>query len=189
MLSAVLTLLQLRLIVDMAGVYQPHGLLPSMVRKSVATLTGALDNPVLNLVFIEEILSFLTVLIISPGGVNAVDSAGIIASLIPMLRYQSSDINQVKVVAMCVRILDSLVHNNSNLNGFRDLGGLDDLVERIKVPYSSFVCLTTVDNTHRQRLPYSKDSLGMRKKGRNLVLKCLLGKAWSRVGWTGLLRP
>lgn len=68
-----------------------------MARKSVATLTGFLEDSVYTSCFIEEVFQLLSVLIVSHGMTSSLDSAGIVASLIPMLQYKCSNTSQVRV--------------------------------------------------------------------------------------------
>lgn len=92
---------------------QPHGTIPSMVRKSVATITGSLNDTVYTLPFMEALFALLGFLVSAPVGVAAFNQSGLIASLIPIIRHQNPNIEHVKVLLMLfllsnnyLRILD-----------------------------------------------------------------------------------
>jgi E3 ubiquitin-protein ligase HUWE1 len=87
---------QLHTIVECTGASQPHGTLPSMVRKSVATLTGHLEDQIYNMPFVESVFSLLTTLAYA-SGIASLTASGLMASLIPMIRYQHTNLSHIKV--------------------------------------------------------------------------------------------
>jgi len=122
-------------LISTTGCSQHHGELPSMIRKSVATLTGGVEHPIYTLPFIEALFTFLSSLMATQEGIIALNNAGAIASLLPLLN--DTDTRHVSVLLKCLNILEfyisassSAVSSSASMSLFRDLGGLDSLVAR-----------------------------------------------------------
>ena len=122
-------------LISATGSSQHHGELPSMIRKSVATLTGSVEHPVYTLPFIEALFTFLSSLMATQDGIIALNNAGAIASLLPLLN--DNDSRHSTVLLKCLNILEfyisassSAISSSASMSLFRDLGGLDSLVGR-----------------------------------------------------------
>lgn len=125
-------------VIAVTGSSQHHGELPSMVRKAVATLTGSVEHPIFTLPFIDSLFSFLSALMATPDGVAALNTAGIISTLLPLLRHQNPE--HSSLLLQCLSILEFYVAGSNSaaaISLFRDLGGLDLLIERFNTEISS----------------------------------------------------
>jgi E3 ubiquitin-protein ligase HUWE1 len=125
-------------VIAATGSSQHHGELPSMVRKSVATLTGSVEHPIYTLPFIDSLFSFLAALMATPDGIAALNTAGIISTLLPLLRHQN--LEHASVLMQCLSILEYYVAGSNSaaaVSLFRDLGGLDLLIERFNTEIAS----------------------------------------------------
>jgi hypothetical protein len=125
-------------VISATGSSQHHGELPSMVRKSVATLTGSVEHPIYTLPFIDSLFSFLAALMATPDGIAALNTAGIISTLLPLLRHQN--LEHAGILMQCLSILEYYVAGSNSaaaVSLFRDLGGLDLLIERFNTEIAS----------------------------------------------------
>jgi len=122
-------------LISATGSSQHHGELPSMIRKSVATLTGSVEHPIYTLRFIEALFTFLSSLMATQDGIVALNNAGAIASLLPLLNH--TDPRHNGILLKCLMILEyylsassTAISSSASMSLFRDLGGLDSLVGR-----------------------------------------------------------
>ena len=81
--------LQFNTIIGVTVSNQPHGTVPSMVRKSVATITGSLADTVYTLPFMEALFSLLGFLVSAPVGVSAFNQSGNFSPII-YISHQSN---------------------------------------------------------------------------------------------------
>eukprot|EP01087_Luapelamoeba_hula_P018001 TRINITY_DN5737_c0_g1_i6.p1 TRINITY_DN5737_c0_g1~~TRINITY_DN5737_c0_g1_i6.p1 ORF type:complete len:3934 (-),score=815.66 TRINITY_DN5737_c0_g1_i6:63-11864(-) len=118
-------------VISATGCAQHHGDIPSMVRKSVATLTASVEHPIYTPAFIDALLSFIAALISTQEGVAALNTAGLLSSLLPVV--SNSDPGNLDAVLKCLQILAYFMASGGGgpaLSQFRDLGGLDSLLNR-----------------------------------------------------------
>ncbi|CAM6105472.1 unnamed protein product [Calypogeia fissa] len=110
-----------------------RGILPSLMQRGVGSVTGGTSN--CSVEFLEALLSLVTVLVSSSSGCAALREAGLIPTLLPLLK----DVNSLHVhlVSSAVHILEAFM-DFSNPAGtlFRDLGGLDDTIARLNLEVS-----------------------------------------------------
>jgi E3 ubiquitin-protein ligase HUWE1 len=107
-----------------------RGILPSLMQKAIGSITeSALGY---SIPFVEALLSLVTVLVSSSTGCAALREAGLIPTLIPLLK--DMDPEHTRLVSAAVHILEAFMdYSNSAGTLFRDLGGLDDTVARLKL--------------------------------------------------------
>ncbi|XP_031403999.1 E3 ubiquitin-protein ligase UPL1-like isoform X2 [Punica granatum] len=110
-----------------------RGILSSLVQKAIESVTsGSSKWPV---VFAEALLSLVTALVSSSNGCSAMREAGFIATLLPLLK--DTDPQHLHLVSTAVHILEAFMdYSNPAAALFRELGGLDDTVARLKVEVS-----------------------------------------------------
>ncbi len=121
-------------VISATGCTQHHGEIPSMIRKSVATLTGSVEHPIYTLPFIESLFSFLSSLMATPDGIAALNTAGVISTLLPLLRHTNPE--HFPILLQCLSILEYYIAGNSSntaISLFRDLGGLELLTDRFNM--------------------------------------------------------
>ncbi|KAF6153803.1 hypothetical protein GIB67_001036 [Kingdonia uniflora] len=110
-----------------------RGILPSLMQKIIDSISC--DSSKWSIVFAESLLSLVTVLVSSSSGCSALREAGFIPTLLPLLK----DIvpQHLHLVSTAVHILEAFMdYSNPAATLFRDLGGLDDTIERLKVEVS-----------------------------------------------------
>lgn len=110
-----------------------RGILSSLVQKTIESVTnGSSKWPV---VFAEALLSLVTALVTSSTGCSAMREAGFIATLLPLLK--DTDPQHLHLVSTAVHILEAFMdYSNPAAALFRELGGLDDTIARLKVEVS-----------------------------------------------------
>lgn len=107
-----------------------RGILSSLMQK-------AIDSVVTNstkwcVVFAEALLSLVTVLVSSSSGCSAMREAGFIPTLLPLLK--DTDPQHLHLVTTAVHVLEAFMdYSNPAAALFRDLGGLDDTIFRLKI--------------------------------------------------------
>jgi len=137
-------------VIAVTGTSQHHGELPSMIRKAVATLTGSVEHPIYTLPLIDSLFSFLSALMSTADGIAALNNAGVISTLLPLLRHENPE--HTGALMQCLSILEYYVASSNSAtaaNLFRDLGGLDLLVERLNSEITSIE--KTRENTTMKR--------------------------------------
>ncbi|KEH31409.1 E3 ubiquitin-protein ligase UPL1-like protein [Medicago truncatula] len=110
-----------------------RGILSSLMQKSIDFVIS--DTSKWSVHFVEALLSLVTVLVSSSSGCSAMREAGFIPTLLPLLK----DINpqHLHLVEKAVRILEAFMdYSNPAAALFRDLGGLDDTISRLKIEVS-----------------------------------------------------
>lgn len=107
-----------------------RGILPSLMQKAIGSITeGTLGCSV---AFVEALLSLVTVLVSSSSGCAALREAGLIPTLLPLLK--DMDPQHTHLVSAAVHILEAFMdYSNPAGTLFRDLGGLGDTVARLKI--------------------------------------------------------
>ncbi|XP_044474315.1 E3 ubiquitin-protein ligase UPL1-like isoform X2 [Mangifera indica] len=117
------------------------GILSSLMQK---TIDSVLSNSSKSVVFAEALLSLVTVLVSSSSGCSAMREAGFIPTLLPLLK--DIDLQHLHLVSTAVHILEAFMdYSNPAASLFRDLGGLDDTIARLKVEVSY------IENGSKQR--------------------------------------
>ncbi|CAL0306067.1 unnamed protein product [Lupinus luteus] len=112
-----------------------RGILSSLMQKAIDSVVSG-DTSRWSVHFAEALLSLVTVLVSSSSsGCSAMREAGFIPTLLPLLK----DINpqHLHLVEKAVRILEAFMdYSNQAAALFRDLGGLDDTISRLKIEVS-----------------------------------------------------
>ncbi|XP_054777632.1 E3 ubiquitin-protein ligase UPL1-like [Prosopis cineraria] len=110
-----------------------RGILSSLMQKAIDSVIS--DASIWSVHFAESLLSLVTVLVSSSSGCSAMREAGFIPTLLPLLK----DLNpqHLHLVEKAVRILEAFMdYSNPAAALFRDLGGLDDTIYRLKMEVS-----------------------------------------------------
>ncbi|WOL17494.1 E3 ubiquitin-protein ligase [Canna indica] len=110
-----------------------RGTLPSLMQKAVDSITsGSLR---FSIVFAEALLALISILVSSTPGSLALQEAGFIPSILPLLKDTNSQ--HLHLVSTAVRVIEGFLdYHNPSLALFRDLGGLDDAIARLKLEVS-----------------------------------------------------
>ncbi|CAK7324495.1 unnamed protein product [Dovyalis caffra] len=110
-----------------------RGILSSLMQKAIDSVIS--DTSKWSVVFAEALLSLVTVLVSSSSGCSAMREAGFIPTLLPLLK--DTDPQHLHLVATAVHILEAFMdYSNPAAALFRELGGLDDTISRLKVEVS-----------------------------------------------------
>ena len=110
-----------------------RGILSSLMQKAIDSVTS--DSSKWSIVFAEALLSLVTVLVSSSSGCSAMREAGFIPTLLPLLK--DTNPQHLHLVSTAVHILEAFMdYSNPAAALFRDLGGLDDTISRLKVEVS-----------------------------------------------------
>ncbi|XP_031286240.1 E3 ubiquitin-protein ligase UPL1 isoform X2 [Pistacia vera] len=118
------------------------GILSSLMQKTIDSVLS--NSSKWSVVFAEALLSLVTVLVSSSSGCSAMREAGFIPTLLPLLK--DTDPQHLHLVSTAVHILEAFMdYSNPAAALFRDLGGLDDTISRLKVEVSY------VENGSKQR--------------------------------------
>ncbi|CAK9268721.1 unnamed protein product, partial [Sphagnum jensenii] len=82
--------------------------------------------------FVEVLISLVMVLVCSSTGCAALREAGLIPTLLPV--FKDMDPEHTRLVSAAMQILEAFMdYSNSAGTWFRDLGGLNDTVARLKL--------------------------------------------------------
>ncbi|KAK6934616.1 HUWE1/Rev1, ubiquitin binding region [Dillenia turbinata] len=110
-----------------------RGILSSLMQKAIDFVNT--DSSKWSVVYAEALLSLVTVLVSSSSGCSAMREAGFIPTLLPLLK--DTDPQHLHLVSMAVHILEAFMdYSNPAAALFRDLGGLDDTISRLKLEVS-----------------------------------------------------
>ncbi|KAF8060412.1 hypothetical protein N665_1217s0015 [Sinapis alba] len=154
----------------------------------------AIDSVIRNtskwsLAFAEALLSLVTVFVSSSSGCSAMREAGLIPILVPLIK--DTDPQHLHLVSTAVHILEAFMdYSNPAAALFRDLGGLDDTIFRLKLEVSrteddvnekncgsdsngrdSHVLGGSLNRPDTEQLPYSEALISYHRR---LLLKALL---------------
>ncbi|XVF77067.1 hypothetical protein PTKIN_Ptkin14bG0010000 [Pterospermum kingtungense] len=110
-----------------------RGILSSLMQKAIDSVIC--NTSKWSVVFAEALLSLVTVLVSSSSGCSAMREAGFIPTLLPLLK--DNDPQHLHLVSTAVNILEAFMdYSNPAAALFRDLGGLDDTISRLKLEVS-----------------------------------------------------
>ncbi|KAJ1430487.1 Ubiquitin-associated domain [Sesbania bispinosa] len=110
-----------------------RGILSSLMQKAIDSVIS--DTSKWSVHFAEALLSLVTVLVSSSSGCSAMREAGFIPTLLPLLK--DTNPQHLYLVEKAVRILEAFMdYSNPAAALFRDLGGLDDTISRLKIEVS-----------------------------------------------------
>ncbi|XP_039689425.1 E3 ubiquitin-protein ligase UPL1 isoform X3 [Medicago truncatula] len=138
-----------------------RGILSSLMQKSIDSVVHNTSNWSVH--FAEALLSLVTVLVSSSSGCSAMREAGFIPTLLPLLKDTNPE--HLLLVEKAVRILEAFMdYSNPAAALFRDLGGLDDTISRLKIEVSH------VENGGEQPDENSKSSRSVHMVGDSSVL-------------------
>ncbi|XP_010675966.2 E3 ubiquitin-protein ligase UPL1 isoform X2 [Beta vulgaris subsp. vulgaris] len=111
-----------------------RGILSSLMQKAIDSVSNGSSK--WSVVFAEALLSLVTVLVSSSSGCSAMREAGFIPTLLPLLK--DTDPQHLHLVGTAVHVLEAFMdYSNPAAALFRDLGGLDDTINRLKVEVSN----------------------------------------------------
>ncbi|XP_062194138.1 E3 ubiquitin-protein ligase UPL1-like isoform X2 [Phragmites australis] len=110
-----------------------RGILPSLMQKAVdSIISGSMKW---SIIFAEALLSLVSMLVSSTPGSLALQEAGFIPTILPLLKDTNSQ--HLHLVSMAVHVIESFLdYHNPSSALFRDLGGLDDTIARLKIEVS-----------------------------------------------------
>lgn len=110
-----------------------RGILSSLMQKAIDSVVSGTSK--WSVVFAEALLSLVTALVSSSSGCSAMREAGFIPTLLPLLK--DTDPQHLHLVSTSVHVLEAFMdYSNPAAALFRDLGGLDDTISRLKVEVS-----------------------------------------------------
>ncbi|KAF5728469.1 E3 ubiquitin-protein ligase UPL1 isoform X1 [Tripterygium wilfordii] len=110
-----------------------RGILSSLMQKAVKSVIS--NTSKWSVVFAEALLSLVIVLSSSSSGCSAMREAGFISTLLPLLK--DTDPQHLHLVSTAVHILEAFMdYSNPAVALFRELGGLDDTISRLKIEVS-----------------------------------------------------
>ncbi|CAH2033422.1 unnamed protein product [Thlaspi arvense] len=110
-----------------------RGLLSGLMQKAIDSVICNTSKR--SLAFAEALLSLVTVLVSSSSGCSAMREAGLIPTLVPLIK--DTDPQHLHLVSTAVHILEVFMdYSNPAAALFRDLGGLDDTIFRLKLEVS-----------------------------------------------------
>ena len=98
------------------------------------TQLDSLNDPIYTPEIIESLIYFVTCVVSTPTGAAALKGSGLIAVLLPLITSESyQDPVQLKVVGKIFSIVELLLDSDDTVvELFRELNGLDSLVKRIE---------------------------------------------------------
>ncbi|KAG0454477.1 hypothetical protein HPP92_023769 [Vanilla planifolia] len=100
------------------------------MQKTVDYITSG--SGVVSIAFAEALLSLASVLVSSTPGSLALHEAGYISTILPLLK--DTEPEHLQLVSTAVHVVEGFLDfNNPTAALFRDLGGLDDTISRLKV--------------------------------------------------------
>ncbi|KAE8704296.1 E3 ubiquitin-protein ligase UPL2 [Hibiscus syriacus] len=106
-----------------------RGILSSLMQKAIDSVIS--NSSKWSVVFAEALLSLVTALVSSSSGCSAMREAGFIPTLLPLLK--DTDPQHLHLVTTAVNILEAFMdYSNPAAALFRDLGGLDNTISRLK---------------------------------------------------------
>ncbi|KAL8239183.1 hypothetical protein R6Q59_015750 [Mikania micrantha] len=110
-----------------------RGILSSLMQKAIDTVVSKSSKS--SVLFAEALLSLVTVLVSSSSGCSAMREAGFIPTLLPLLK--NTNPQHLHLVSTAVHVLEAFMdYSNPAAALFRDLGGLDDTISRLKIEVS-----------------------------------------------------
>ncbi|KAI4388584.1 hypothetical protein MLD38_000898 [Melastoma candidum] len=105
-----------------------RGMLASLVQKAIDSVISGSSK--WSVVFAEALLSLVTSLVTSSTGCSAMMEAGLIATLLPLLK--DKNLQHLHLVCTAVHILEAFMdYSNPAAALFGELGGLDDIIVRL----------------------------------------------------------
>ncbi|KAI3496711.1 hypothetical protein L1887_39084 [Cichorium endivia] len=153
-----------------------RGILSSLMQKAIDSVVSKSSKG--NILFAEALLSLVTVLVSSSSGCSAMREAGFIPTLLPLLK--NTDPQHLHLVGTAVHVLEAFMdYSNPAAALFRDLGGLDDTIYRLKVEVShvesgtgtgTSIEMESSDHDHEQPL-YSEALVSYHRRS---LMKALL---------------
>ncbi|XP_023632661.1 E3 ubiquitin-protein ligase UPL1 [Capsella rubella] len=152
-----------------------RGLLSGLMQKAIDSVIC--NTSKWSLDFAEALLSLVTVLVSSSSGCSAMREAGLIQTLVPLIK--DTDPQHLHLVSTAVHILEAFMdYSNPAAALFRDLGGLDDTIFRLKLEVSRTEddvkeknCSSDSNGPDTEQLPYSEALISYHRR---LLLKALL---------------
>ncbi|KAG7649782.1 Ubiquitin-associated domain [Arabidopsis thaliana x Arabidopsis arenosa] len=152
-----------------------RGLLSGLMQKAIDSVVCITSK--WSLAFAEALLSLVTVLVSSSSGCSAMREAGLIPTLVPLIK--DTDPQHLHLVSAAVHILEAFMdYSNPAAALFRDLGGLDDTIFRLKLEVSRTEddvkeknCSSDSNGPDTEQLPYSEALISYHRR---LLLKALL---------------
>lgn len=110
-----------------------RGILPILMQNTVdSIINGSMKW---SIIFAEALLSLVSMLVSSTPGSLALQEAGFIPTILPLLK--DTNTQHLHLVSKAVHVIESFLdYHNPSSAVFRDLGGLDDTIARLKLEVS-----------------------------------------------------
>nr|GEW74196.1 E3 ubiquitin-protein ligase UPL1-like [Tanacetum cinerariifolium] len=128
------------------------GILSSLAQKAIDAVASKSSE--WSVSFAEALVSLVTVVVSSSAGCSAMCATGFIPTLLPLLK--DTDPQHMHLVSTAVHVLEAFMdYSNPAAVLFRDLGGLDDAIVRLKIEVSHIENGTSSDalvSHHRRSL-------------------------------------
>ncbi|KAJ0230389.1 HECT domain-containing protein [Hirschfeldia incana] len=179
-----------------------RGLLSGLVQQAIDSVI--LNTSKWSLAFAEALLSLVTVLVSSSSGCSAMREAGLVPILVPLIK--DTDPQHLHLVSTAVHILEAFMdYSNPAAALFRDLGGLDDAIFRLKLEVSrteddvnekvcgldsngrdSHVRVDSLNRPDNEQLPYSEALFSYHRRRLLKALLCAISLGTYAPGNTNL---
>ncbi|KAL5205547.1 hypothetical protein ABZP36_033756 [Zizania latifolia] len=110
-----------------------RGILPSLMQKAVDSIINGSTK--WSIIFAEALLSLVSMLVSSTPGSLALQEAGFIPTILPLLK--DTNTQHLHLVSTAVHVIEGFLdYHNPSSALFRELGGLDDTIARLKTEVS-----------------------------------------------------
>ncbi|XP_078171361.1 E3 ubiquitin-protein ligase UPL1-like [Carex rostrata] len=128
--------------------------LPGLLQKTIDSITNGSTK--CSVIFAEALLSLVLVLVSSTPGSLALQESGLISTILPLLK--DTNPQHLLLVTTAVQVVEGLLdYHNPSSAVFRDLGGLDDSILRLKSEISVIESVS-VSRTAEQEPSTSQES-------------------------------
>eukprot|EP00850_Spirogloea_muscicola_P022377 SM000291S10855 [mRNA] locus=s291:47169:64581:+ [translate_table: standard] len=144
-------------------------ILPSLMQRAISSVAAG-DSGGCSVPFVEALLALVTALVSGSSGCAALREAGLVPTLLPLLK----DLNpsHTHIVSSAVHILEAFMDfSNSASSLFRDIGGLDDTIERLKAELSVVERMIAEADVHSMAEPQAMDSGSLPGRGKLPVVE------------------
>eukprot|EP00850_Spirogloea_muscicola_P009963 SM000057S18393 [mRNA] locus=s57:350840:368215:- [translate_table: standard] len=144
-------------------------ILPSLMQRAIGSVAAG-DSGGCSVPFVEALLALVTALVSGSSGCAALREAGLVPTLLPLLK----DLNpsHTHIVSSAVHILEAFMDfSNSASSLFRDIGGLDDTIERLKAELSVVERRIAEADVHSMAEPQAMDSGSLPGRGKSPIVE------------------
>eukprot|EP00850_Spirogloea_muscicola_P012629 SM000082S22871 [mRNA] locus=s82:404008:421363:+ [translate_table: standard] len=142
-------------------------ILPSLMQRAISSVAAG-DSGGCSVPFVEALLALVTALVSGSSGCAALREAGLVPTLLPLLKDLKP--SHTHIVSSAVHILEAFMDfSNSASSLFRDIGGLDDTIERLKAELSVFERRIAEADLQSMAEPQAMDSGSLPGRGKSPI--------------------